>query len=68
MGVSSFPQVTVIEREGISSCASGGSGCVLGKMPSQSSEAVAQAVQGGEKVTIPAGVQKQHVHDTGEHG
>jgi len=41
-----------------SSCAKGGSGWILRKLFRKSSEAVAQAAQGGEGITVPGDVQE----------
>ena len=41
-------------------CPKGGSGQISGRISSQSNEALAQAAQGSDGVTVPGGVQEKH--------
>jgi len=71
VGVSLFLQETVIRREGMALvCARGGSSWLLGKkiILIKSGEAVAQAAQGGDGVTVPGDVQELCGCGTEGHG
>ena len=58
MEIDLFSQLAVIGQVA-SSCTTGGSGLIIGKVSSQSDEALEQAAQGSNGVTLTGGLQER---------